>query len=368
MKAKYQKYYDELSGKAFSTYVNEYNKALETVVTKESEIESSFNSSSWSEKGLETIKGSTLPSLKKKGTQIQGMLSSLSSAVSKVSTLLGELSNLEKLENELKTYGGKWTYVDGGKYTQTEVSNHNTKLVNIEKAISDQEAKIDSIIQEINGISVGGVTTSSLASVASTDKASTKDDSKKEEITSTETDKSSSNVASTINNKLSNVSDAIKKYIGNVDDPNSYGTVVDNLYGSRKDIEVIDPETGKIYHRDDTIEMKEGETKRLIVVLPKNTGMIEKITRTSAWKNKNCTIFNTNSDVDPNPNKTQWVNRSSNHWPDNQELLHNNCYEWVVTSTGGKGHTKMSQTVEYTSSVSKGVNLKAMTRITFNVT
>lgn len=367
MKAKYQKYYDELSGKSFASYVSEYSNVLQAVITKQSEIESSFNSSSWSEKGLETIKGSTLPSLKKKGTQIQSMLSALSSAVSKVSTLLGELSNLEKLENELKTYGGRWTFVEGGKYSQTEVSNHNTKIVNCEKAISDQEAKIDSIIQEINGISVGGATTSSsLASIASASESKETNTDKKEEVK--EEADTQSKAISTINNSLSNVSDAIKKYIGNVDDPNSYGTVVDNLYGSRKDIEVIDPETGKIYHRDDTIEMKEGETKRLIVVLPKNTGMIEKITRTSAWKNKNCTIFNTKSDVDPDPNKTQWVNRSSNHWPDDQSLLHNNCYEWVVTSTGGKGHAKMSQTVEYTSSVSKGVNLKAMTRITFNVT
>ena len=131
----------------------------------------------------------------------------------------------------------------------------------------------------------------------------------------------------------------------------------------RKDILVIDCDTGVTYNRDDVIKIKKGEKKRLIVKLPTNTGMIKQITRTTA-DNNGSSITKTYSDVNPDPNVVETVRRSSNKWPSDMSVLHNNSYEWIVEGLG-TGSKTLSQTCEYNTDVSRGENLKAMTRIKF---
>ena len=149
------------------------------------------------------------------------------------------------------------------------------------------------------------------------------------------------------------INQKIKDLIGDVDDPSQY-TFEKN---AKKNIMVIDCEDGKIYYDTDTIEIKPGETKRLIVKLPTNTGMVTKIVRTTA-ANNNWKYTKSKSDIDPNPNHTDYVDYRKNsgtyHFPSDRELLHTNHYEWIVTATDEKNilnkndlTKELSQTCEY---------------------
>lgn len=347
MKAKYQKYYDALKGKDFAGPVGGYKSALSDASSKLSSVESLVTSSTWTEKGLNTVKGSVIPALKEASTKLEGSLGSLSEVASKVTDLVSQLESLKSLEETLESLGSKWSYTEGGTKTKSEVNSHNNQIDETERKIAEQESAIDGTVAAINGISVESVESTTSGASEVTTEVKKKTDGKVY----------SSDPA--INAK-------IQQLLGDVDDPNSYDPVKENFMSMRKDILVIDPETGETYNRDDEITIKEGETKRLIVRLPTDTGMIEQITRTTA-DNCKSKITQTYSDLDPDPDNVEWVRRSTNHWPEDMSLLHTNHYEWVITASGGTGKKTISQTVEYTSSVSGKRNLKAMTRIRVNV-
>ena len=346
MKAKYQKYYDALKGKDFAGPVGGYKSALSDATTKLNSVESLVGSSTWTEKGIEAVKGSVIPAIKEASSIIEGSLGALSQVASKVSELVSQLESLKSLEEKLESLGSKWSYVEGGSRTKSEVTSHNSQITETETKISEQEAAIDGTIAAINGISVDSVSAVSSASVEITEKTKKTD--------------------GTVYSSDPAINAKIQQLLGDVDDPNSYDPVKENFMSMRKDILVIDPETGETYNRDDEITIKEGETKRLIVRLPTDTGMINQITRTTA-DNCKSKITSTYSDLDPDPDNVEYVRRSLNHWPEDMSLLHANHYEWVITATGGTGKKTISQTVEYTTDQSGKRNLKAMTRIRVNV-
>lgn len=334
MESKYQKYYDALKGKDFSSPISKYTSALSNAKTKVESAEAIINSSQWIEKGLEIIKGSILPSLKEQESQMEQGIAALSTAVGKIDSLVGKL---EALDAACKSY--------------SSCEDEEKKKTYLSK-VHSLESEADGIINEINGISFNFTSqkTSFESHISNLEEAT-----KRLEI----------DFKNRIFSSDPAINDKIRKLIGDVDDPNSYEAVHDNLTSFRKDILVIDPETGQTLNRDDVLNMKPGETKRLLVRLPVNTGMIDKISRTTA-DNCGSTITRTYSDIDPDPNKVQTVRRSSNTWPDNMNLLHQNYYEWVITATG-TGRKTISQTVEYSTDASRGANLKAMTRIKINI-
>ena len=153
-----------------------------------------------------------------------------------------------------------------------------------------------------------------------------------------------------------------KAFLGDVDDPNNYDEPKKNYRSMRKQMTLFDNTTGEILHDREKITMKPGETRVITVKLPTDTGMINEIHRTtadggSAYRSKK--YITAESDIDPDPNNSEWVRQSSNHWPENRSLLHNNHYEWVITARAD-GTVQASQTCEYTTDVSRGENLKAM--------
>ena len=184
-------------------------------------------------------------------------------------------------------------------------------------------------------------------------------------------DTNASNTVSTTEDKVetpsvanSDIAAKKQKFVGNVDDPNSYDEVKPNFKTMRKTMTLFDNTTGEELKDNDTITMKPGETRIITVKLPTDTGMIQEIHRTTADGNdvyRSGNVVHAVSDVDPDPNKIDYVNYKdwSRHIPSDKSILHSNTYDWVITAKAD-GSVTASQTCEYTTDVSKGGNLKAM--------
>jgi len=349
MKAKYKKYYDALKGKNFSSGISKMSSAVDATETGIAQMQSSMSASGWTELGAMTINNTTIPNMVLDVRMIKSNITgALTQAVTKVTELVSQLTELESLENEKDALGEKWTYTEGGSHTQSEVSSHNNKIDELERKITEKESACDGVIEAINGIKVEMVKPSiNITSVAADNSVLTKDD------TSTAATVSDGSIAS-------------KKaaFLGSVDDPKNYDTVPANFRNMRKTMQLFDNTTGEIIQDHGTIHLKPGETRVITVKLPTNTGMIQEIHRTTADGNgayRSGNIVTAKSDVDPDPNVIDYVNYKSwsNHWPKNRAGLHNNSYDWVITAKAD-GSVQCSQTCEYTTSVSKGGNMKAM--------
>ena len=140
MKSKYQNYYDKLKGKDFSVYVSKYNNAINDIKSKMGDASKSIasSSSSWNEKGLNTIQDNTIPEILRNASSLESDLVALSSAASKAGTLVAKL---EILDDTCKEY---------------EVAKDENKA-SLESKISSLENEIDDIILDINGTSLTGV-------------------------------------------------------------------------------------------------------------------------------------------------------------------------------------------------------------------
>lgn len=134
MDSKYQQYYDALNGKEFNSYISKYSSTLNYVRTNLNSMESIMESS-WSEKGSDYIKSSVIPALKTQETGIEQGVAILSSAVSKCNNLLSKLSELKSVCEIYNTCEEK------------DKEAYLTKKNNLER-------EIDSMIAEINGISI----------------------------------------------------------------------------------------------------------------------------------------------------------------------------------------------------------------------
>ena len=155
-----------------------------------------------------------------------------------------------------------------------------------------------------------------------------------------------------------------QQFLGSVDDPNNYDAVNSNYRSMRKTMTMFDNTTGQVLQDGSTITLKPGETRVITVKLPTNTGMIDKIYRTTADGDstfRSGKVISAESDVDPDPNKVDYVNYKSwsNHYPSDTSILHSNSYDWIITANAD-GTVNASQTCEYTTDVSKGEYLKAM--------
>ncbi len=348
MKEIYKKYYEKLNGANLSGGVSKLSSAVSTASSSYSSVQSSLSSSSWSELGAITVNNVTLPQImddiKLLSENVSGPLTEV---VTKCTELVSKIKELENLEKELEALGDKWTYTEGGSRTQSEVNSHNSKIDELNKKIKDKETEIDGVVSAINGITLKTATTTKVdTSVPAEDK--------KQDV-------------------LNDGSIAAKKkaFIGDVDDPKSYTALNPNFRNMRKVMQLFDNTTGEILNDHAVLNLKPGETRVITVKLPTNTGMIQEVHRTSAGgegKFLQGHVVKARSDIDPDPNKIDYVNYKSwsNHWPSNRSMLHTNSYDWVITATE-KGTVKISQTCEYTTDVSKGGNLKAMINMTVNV-
>ena len=370
MKAKYQKYYDALKGANLSGGVSKISSAVNTAKTGLSSMQTSLSASSWSELGAMTVNSVTIPSLIQDldllNTNVTGALTEVAT---KCTELVSQLTELEALEKELETLGSTWTYTEGGSHTQSEVNSHNSKITETTTKRDDKEKSIDGIIDAINGITLA--TATSTTTTTGTESTGT-------DLTATPTDTTSGSTQLTSANgsKMSIPSDptvAAKKlqFIGDVDDPNNYAAVNPNYRSMRKTMQLFDNTTGEILNDHDIITIKKGETRVITVKLPTDTGMINEIHRTTADGSgafRSGKIVKAKSDIDPDPNNIEYVNfrEWSNHYPADKSLMHNNSYDWIITAVGD-GKVQCSQTCQYTTSASKGENLKAMINLVVKV-
>ena len=304
MKSNYQKYYDALKGKDFSSPISKYKTAVSDVKTKVDSTESIINSSSWVEKGLEIIKSSVFPSFKEQLNQLENGLDVLSSAVSKIQELVSKLEELEEACN---------------RYDSCEEKDKSSYASRIDSL----ESSVDSLISSINGLSLDfSSSNSSFSSIMTNLKDSTSIETKR------------------------------KEFIGDVNDTSKY-FIDPNYPNCRKDLRLFDNETGEEITNEQVIHMKVGETKVFTVAVPFNAGAVKRIIRTTAADNsgqgdKN-RITSSKSDINPDPNVVDYVNYQSqyNHWPKDVDL-HTNYYEWIVTAER-VGKREISQTCEYES-------------------
>ena len=166
-----------------------------------------------------------------------------------------------------------------------------------------------------------------------------------------------------------------RQYIGDVDDPNQYTEYQgNNLFGRHNTLTLFDNTTGEIIQDHGKITMKPGETRVITVKLPTDTGMINQITRTTADGNgtyRSGKVITARSDIDPNPSNIEYVRLSESktgsfHQPSNMDLLHNNSYDWIITANS-EGKVTASQTCLWSSSMTKGRNLKGMINLVVEV-
>ena len=300
MDSKYQKYYDGLKGKDFGSIVSKYTTAISEVKSKIDGVEATLATDGWSEKGLDLIKNSILPSLKAKETEINAGISTLSTVASKISNLQ---SKLESLKNECAAYNN---------CKEEEKSSYRSKINSLEK-------EIDGIISEINGISLEfNDTSSTFSSYMDTLK------------------------------EMTSLAGLKAEFLGDVNDTSKY--FVDPAFAHKaKELVLFDNTTGEILHEGDTIRLKPGETRILTVRLPYNAGNIDKVVRTTADGDSNYrsgNVITAKSDINPDPNVVDYVNyKFGNHWPAGVDL-HTNYYDWIITANGS-GNATASQTCEY---------------------
>lgn len=200
------------------------------------------------------------------------------------------------------------------------------------------------------------------------------------EKTATDSTTSLSTSSTITNTKMSIPSDptiASKKqeWLGDVDDASRYTEYTgNNLFGRHNTLELFDNTTGEVIQDHGTITMKPGETRIITVKLPTDTGMIDKITRTTADGDsayRSGKVVSGRSDIDPDPNNIEYVRmvegaNGSYHEPSDLSLLHNNSYDWVLTANA-EGKVTASQTCLWSSSMTKGRNLKGMINLNVEV-
>ena len=316
MNSKYQKYYDGLKGKDFSSAVNKVTTGISNVKSKVDGIESTLASDGWSEKGLEIVKSNIVPSLKSSESQIEAAISTLGSVISKVESLKSKLDSLKSECDALNSAKD-----------DDEKSRHRNKISSLEK-------EIDSIISDINGTSLEF---SDDASGFATNIAALKE--------------------------MTSIAGLKAEFLGDVNDASQY--YIDPAYAHKaKELVMFDNETGQILKEGDTLYLKPGETRILTVKLPNNAGMIDKVVRTTADGNgtfRAGTVITAKSDINPDPNVVDYVNYKpwSRHIPAGVDL-HTNHYDWIITATG-TGTATASQTCEYEST--DGHTPKAMVDI-----
>lgn len=332
MDAKYQKYYDTLKGKDYGSYVSKYQATLKEVKAKVDSTEATISSSRWTEKGINLIKSSVIPSLKSQASGIETGLTALSNACGKVATLVSQLENLDSLCNSLENAKNALASA-----SEEEKPSKRQNVNYYEDRVKSLESSIDSTIASINGISV---------SIQ---------------------DQSASFATSMETLKEYNSLEALKQeFLGSIDDDSWW---VDPAYATKaKELTVFDNTTGKIYKEGDSFDMKVGETRILTVRVPHNAGHVRRVIRTTAdgsgaYRAGN--IVTGRSDIDPDPNNIEFVNYQYNHFPD-EKLLNTISYDWIITATG-PGTCTISQTCEYKVTENGGTP-KAMVDIKVNVT
>ena len=300
MDSKYQKYYDKLKGKDFSSNVSKYKSSLDTVKSKIGNIESTIISSAWNEKGLQIINGSIIPSLANQASSIESGIGCLSTAVSKCATLV---SKLESLESACNSYNN---------CKEEEKESYKSKISSLEK-------EIDGIISEINAINV---------------------DIKDESVTF-------SGYVQALVEDLHSLETKKKEFIGDVDDLSQY--YVDPAYAHKaKDLYGFDNTTGEILQRGSTIHLKPGETRVITIKVPDYTGPIDQVVRTTADGDQSFRsgkYAHAYSDINPDDNIVETVDYRNNKYPQ-QANLHTNYYDWVITADA-TGSVSASQTCEY---------------------
>lgn len=312
MKSKYQKYYDKLKNQLFSSYISRYTSTISTVKSKINSISNSIssNSTNWNEKGLNTIQNNTIPVIIKNVSNVENGINALSQAVAKSYNLLSKLTELDSV---CKKY---------------DSSLEEDKL-KYENQIAFLENQIDSIIDEINSISITSTNINKNNFVESSDDV---------------------NIVSNINSVNSNISTKKIDFLGNVDDLTQY-TVADNYKTIRKVMTGFDNTTGEIVKENSTIHLKPGETRVITIKLPTNTGAIAELKRTTADGDsvyRTGKVVTSLSNVKTNSDEIDYVNYKnySNHYPKDTDL-HTNYYDWIITANGS-GNTTIEQTCEYT--------------------
>ena len=334
MDAKYQKYYDKLKGKDYSSYVSNYRETISNVNTKMNSLEATISSPRWTEKGVTLIKKSVIPSLKNQIRGIETGFSALENACSQVKSLVSKLETLESLCNSLDSAIAAYNNA-----TEEEKSSKKQNVGYYQDRVTETKGEIDNIISSINGITVN-----------------IKDESTSFEQTMEKL-------------KEYNSLEALKQeFLGSLDDDSWY---VDPAYAHRaKKLLLFDNTTGEILKDGDTLKLKKGETRILTVRVPHNAGHIKEVIRTSAGGDSDFLsgrVVKAKSDINPDPNVIDFVNYKdwSRHIPEGVDL-HTNYYDWVITATE-TGHVKISQTCEYTVEENNGTP-KAMVCIDAVVT
>ena len=253
--------------------------------------------------------------------QLDSGLKVLSQAATKADELVSELNELKSLCDKLDTLGGKWTYVEDGEKTESEVRRHNEEINGYEKKVASQESLINSTIAAINGMQFSYTSHKSQFSTIMKDL-----------------------------DKSTDLEARKREFIGSIDD-DSYVDGTEYRKAART-LGLFDNKTGDLLKEGDRITVKVGEKRVITVKLPTDSGHIDQIVRTSAWKHPSCTILNTYSDIDPDPNNVEYVNlnhsdKRENHMPSNPDLMHQNYYEWVIEGVA-PGTTQISQTCLFT--------------------
>ena len=249
-------FYDKLSGSigSVSSTVSSLNTKLSDLKTTNSTLSSEISANYQG-----TGKDSAISSIFSINSAVEAINTSftegplkvisesndLISKIIELKTLKEEIDNLEKDKDSL---GGKWTYTEGGSKTQSEVNSHNNQITQTEEQISAKEASIDGTIASINGVS--------LATVSSTT-TSTGTESTGTDPLQTDTGTNSIDTSATTS---ADIAAKKKQFLGDVDDPNNYEAVHPRFSAIRKEMTLFDNTTGEILTDRSTITMKPGET------------------------------------------------------------------------------------------------------------
>ena len=337
MQEKYKKYYDVLSNSSYASHPSKYKSYMDSVTTKMGLLQGTVSSTRWTEKGIEILKNSAIPAIKKQASAISDAVSIIEKACSKATSLVSQLKQLDaecKSLEDAKNEKSKYTDKETG-----EVNSHYySNITYYEGRVKDCEKACDRIIDEINGLSLNvEIESSHFSAVMSDLKESVSLEAKKWE------------------------------WLGTVNDGNWW---IDPAYAHKaKELEFFDNTTGKILKEGDILNLKKGETRILTVKVPRNAGTVKQVIRTSAGGNSAFLaghVVTARSDINPDPNIVDYVNYKpwSRHVPVGVNLK-TNYYDWIITATE-EGSVQISQTCEYKVE-EQGGTPKAMADIRVNV-
>lgn len=334
MKPVYEKYYNALKNTKISESSEKIVSLFDLLNKYHTTLGSNINTNLWVELGKDEIVENVLPVIIKNTESLKNNIANSLGKACKMAQndLLNLFKSLESKEREINSLEDE------------ERNKRQGEITSIENSI-------DSKIQEINSLEVADFETVEASSINIGVML--------QGIYKLPIDDAGNTLG------FSYLPEEIEKkkieFLGNIDNPNEY-TVDPNYVKMRKHMRLFNNTTGEEILPGSVVRLKKGEQLVITVKLPTNTGMINKIHRTTADGDdvaRSKRVVHSVSNVSGDPNNITHVNYKQNFYPPGVDL-HKNHYDWVIQANG-VGTSSISQTCEYTAH--NNVMAKAMADI-----